>query len=169
MNALTTAPSGGEAALREAAAQLCERAGATVHWEAFEDEEHATRLRVCEERRRQWGSDDGCDHDGMCAECGQDMAEHHETDASKAVRKVCRKLAAAIRALALPAPAPDGRGGEVVQPLKVIEAAEVPRRKGDIAVTLEKPDGNCIIVYAESYDDVDALQAALAPSSEERR
>ncbi|MFH5949287.1 hypothetical protein [Roseomonas xinghualingensis] len=176
----TTAPSGGEAVLREAAAQLCERAGATVHWEAFEDEERATRLRVCEERRHQWGSDDECEHDGMCAECGQDMAEHHETDASKAVRKVCRKLAAAIRALALPAPAPDGRDGEVERLREALAnlVADVDaligssggvyglHLNGDVAPWEELCRGGRFEEWLTRLEDA---RAAIAPSSEERR
>ena len=73
----------------------------SVVWEAeTEDQAHETALRLCKKRRAQWGDDD-CDRDGSCSECQQEVAEEHETEASKIRRNTAKAIYAEINALAL--------------------------------------------------------------------
>lgn len=81
----------------------------SVTWQANEDDAHATRLRMCAERRAQWGDDDCEDRDGSCDECAYDMAEKHETEASCAVRAAGQRI---LAALSQPLAVDTGQSGE---------------------------------------------------------
>jgi hypothetical protein len=96
---------------REEVARVVDLGAFAQEWFCTEDQEHETRLRVCAERRRQWGDDD-CDKDGSCEECTGDLADEHETEASKARRVRAFAKADAILALFASPSDGDGNGGK---------------------------------------------------------
>lgn len=69
---------------------IAQREANTFEWRGTEDQQHRERMKACRERRRAYPDDD-CDRDGSCCECGHDMAEALETDASKARRARARE------------------------------------------------------------------------------
>jgi hypothetical protein len=118
-----------------------------VWWQASEDEEHETRLRVCRERRKQWpGSDDDCEHDGRCEECASDMAEAHETEASKAVRAAGKRIIAALEALAAPA-------SSVPDSAQLVEALEALEPFARLARPINGEEGRPTYIEAIGGDD----------------
>lgn len=79
-----------------------------VRWEGTEDEQHAARMKVCAERRKQWPAetpDDDCDQDGSCKECTCDMADELETKGSLR-RRLAYWKRRALAALTPSAPEP---------------------------------------------------------------